>query len=742
MTVFFGCIGPVDEGGNARGRYERGQFEHTLAGTVTFRWNLGTGSGILNTGDGYGYGIYTLAELGLSAYPEARLWIDEAVASDWIVGPPHYFFTVNMDLLPPGHHVMRVEGRGGGQSYFCSNVLFHTGLPIPTDQPQWIWSAPTKFDQSYVTLSSDRAVRVWYPGFVPKPRTSPMPARVAEPYTTLLPPSQQWVTRLGVFTSAGLVRRFTTRSGRVGCANYQQYHYFDQRTDRVPLVDGDRGTAVGGHVVAARVAPNGSFYWLAANGRIGWTGTTGKTLTILGRHLRSGPDGTALNPTPALQPYTYNPADRMAAIEWFCDWKTPGMQQDFSEPWDLAFYPDAPASPGHPLVLFTDTQPMTGGTPSLTGIGRVCMMDHTPAHAGGVSAVWELWTHPVTDAQPWGIDRGPDGRYYVTCCMTHDIWALEIAVDGMEPNVSPRLVSAERVFQSALRPTLADLGLRERFEQRSPIAAQTLRDRYNRDGGPGVGSLIFPQSLRFLSDGTALVFCRYTFTIHRIDFSARTVTLFASHPAVGSADLRDWVADVNVDGTTGPRDLVRATVWGMSTDAMWTADGVYQGRFLPGGRSVADMLVTEGPADYHVGFAYPWGVASGRGKLVLWGTGATQAFALVTKRQPTDPVFNPSLYAVGQKAYRHPPGQTPSFTLSHGDEFQGQLGLPVPDELAGMPDADLGAYWRAGLGTGIPRAFTDAEVAGLIYYTRWGAVAGPPPLPVLDAPQTLHAVLT
>lgn len=740
MTVFFGCIGPVDEGGNARGRYERGQFEHTLSGVVTFRWNLGTEGGMANTGEGYGWGVYMLAQLGLTAYPEARLWIDETPAGEWIAGPPHYLFTVDLDLLAPGHHVLRVEGRGGGQPYFCSNVLFHTGALIPADQPQWIWSAPTKFDWAYRTLSSDHAVRLEYPGFVPKPATAPMPARVAEPYTTLLPHSQQWVTRMGVFAGAGLVRRFTTRGGRVGCANYEQYHYFDQRSDKVPLVDGDRGVSTGGHVVAGRVAPNGSFYWLAANGRIGWTGTTGKTLTILGRHLKGG---TALAPAPALQPYAYSPTDVAGALEWFCDWKTPGMQPDFREPWDLAFYPDAPSSPGHPLVLFTDTQPMTGGLASTTGIGRVCMMDHTPAHTGGVAAVWELWKHPVKDAQPWAIDRGPDGRYYVTCCMTHEIWALEIAVDGTEPAVSPRLVSAERVFQSALRPTLADLGLRERFEQKSPIAAQTLRDRYNRDGGPGVGSLIFPQSLRFLSDGTAQVFCRYTFTVHNFDPATGQTEVFAAHPGVGAADLRDWVADVNVDGTTGPRDLVRATAWGMDTDAMWTADGVYQGRFLPKGRWVADMLVSDGPADKHVGFAYPWGIASGQGKLALWGTGATQSFALVTKRQPTDPAFNQSLYVAGQNAYRTPPAGTPSFTLSHGDEFQGQLGLPVPDELAAMTDADLAAYWQAGLGTGIPRAFTDAEVAGLIYYTRWNAVPGAvaPPMVTRQAPVEIHATV-
>jgi hypothetical protein len=741
MTLFFACVWPFDEAGNARGRYDRRQGEYTIAAPITTSWNIGTEGGI----GGGGWQIYTLAELGLAAYPGVRLMLDEAAVTDYTPpGPPIYSFPVDPAALPPGHHVMRIEARSG--DWFCSNVLFHTGPPIPLDEPHWIQSAPTKFDKTFAwAVYSDRAVKVWYPGFVPTPKTSSLPPRIAEPYNTILPASQLWVTRMSVCIPGGLARRFTRRQDsttglpRVGNASYQQYHYYDSRGDWVPLVDGDRGVSALGHVVAGRVAANGSLYWLATNGRVGWTGTNGKTLTIAGRHRKSGPSGTHLSPTPSLQPYWQSGPDIAASMEWMADWKTPGMAQYFREPWDLAFWEDPPAAPAHPLILFTDTQPMTGAMKSPTGIGRVCMMDHTPVHTGGLPPVWEIWKHPVPDAQPWGIDRGPDGRYYVTCCMTHEIWALEIAVDGTEPSVSPRLVSAERVFRSALTPTLGALGMSERFEQQSTVPIDTLRATYNKDGAFGTASLIFPQSIRFLSDGTAIVACRYTFTLHRIDFRVGTVQLFGRHNPPGS---RDWSLDVNKDGTTGPKDLIRGLTWYMDSDGSWLPTGAWGGRFLPKGNSIADMQVVEGPADKHIGVSYPWFVASGGGCLYLGGTGAMQGCWLVTKRQATDPAFNITLYTTGRNAYRYPPDRTPSFTLSHGDEFQGQLGLPVPDELAAMADADLAAYWRAGLGTGIPRNFTDAQIAGLLYYTRWNAVRPAGPLPPDTTPPTAPTRLT
>ncbi len=712
MPVFFACIGPVDEGGNARGRYDRMQFEHTLSGTVVFRWNLGSEGGILNTAQGYGWHIYQPVELGLTSYPDVRLWIDEKSVGDWISGPPHYLFSVNVDALISGHHVMRVEGRGGGQPYFCSNVLFHTGPPIPLDQPQRIWSAPCKFDYAYRELSSDRAVSVTYPGFVPTPNCKLIPARITEPWTDLS--TKLWVTRMGISIPGGLGRAFTIRNNHVGCANYQQYHYFDSRYDRVSLRDGLRGTSTLGHCVAGRVAPNGSLYWLSTNPRLGWTSLSGKTLTVAFRHLKSGINGSALNPTPALQPYIGDSVARNERLETFVNWRTPVSSPTLFEPWDLAFWSGGQVLPGHPLVLITDTQPMTTYG-SKTGISRVVAVDHTPVHTGGLPHAWEIWRHPTPGAEIWGIDRNPlTGRYHVSGCMSHDEWALEISVTGEPGNLDVQLKSAERVWISAKQPLLKDIGLYERFMQYAGNPA-TLRSSWNVDGPLGTASAIFPQALRFMSDGSRLIASRYTFSIHR-RYPDNHTEVFAAHPnPIGG---RDWVLDVNTDGSTGPKDLVRGNVWYSASDAQWTEDGIYRGRALPEARTSADMLVIEGPSEYFRGVPYPWMMASGNGAVWFAATGSN-GFWRMTKRQQTDPILNAVLYAKGRNLYKN---ASPSFTLSHGNEFQNLLGTSVPDELAEMSDSDLGTFWRAGLGTGIPRVFSDADIAALIYYTRWNAV--------------------
>jgi len=335
-----------------------------------------------------------------------------------------------------------------------------------------------------------------------------------------------------------------------------------------------------------------------------------------------------------------------------------------------------------------------------------------------------------------------DGRYYVAGIMAHDLCALDVNVVGTEPNVIPRQTVAERVFESVLKPTLADLGMTERFEQVPRFTAQQLRDKYCKDGPFGVASITFPQSIRFMSDGRALVAERYTKALRLVDFRARTVETFAHHWHDSAYD-RDWTLDVNVDGTTGPKDLVLGTLWYPETDLQWTADGVSHGRWVPEGASIADLQVVEGPADKMVGQSYVWFVASGYGRRYTGSTGH-HGFSMVTRRQPTDPVLNSTLYVAGRSAYRYGGGDVPSFTLSHGDEFQGQLGLPVADELAQMSDLELAAYFRAGLGTGIPRTYTDAEMAALIYYTRWNAVGnvGPPPPVTRTAPNQITAIVT
>lgn len=731
MTVFFGCIGPVDEGGNARGRYERGQVEHTLVGRVTFRWNLGHGGGILNTAQGPGWHIYKPVELGLVVYPDARLWIDEEPVSDWVSGPPHYLFPVDLEALRPGHHTMRVEGRGGGQSYFASNVLFHTGAPLPIDQPQDVWSAPCKFDIAYGHLTSDQAVKIHYPGFAPTPKNLPAPPRIAEPWTDLS--TKLWLTRMGLSIRGGIGRKFSLRNNRVGTVSRQQYHPFDLRGDAVPLIDGNRGVSTLGHGMGGRVAQNGSLYWVAGNPRLGWTGLNGNTLTIAFRHLKAGAGGSNIKPVSELNPYAWDGAAKAKLMETLIEWKTPYPNVGVLEPWDIAFWTGGQVMPRHPVVLMTDTQPMTGGSASKTGISCIIAIDHTPVHTGGRPHGWVVWQHPTSGAELWGIDRNPlTGRYHTDGCLSNDEWALDL--DGIftgEPGhleFHPEAVKAERVWISAKLPTLAQFGLYERYVQKGgdPVA---YRSAWNADGPLGTAATAFPQSLRFLSDGSRLIASRYTYTIHHRDAANRT-TVFANHPSSVVKGALDWVMDVNIDGTTGPKDLVRTTVWGADTSAQFTADGIYRGWAIPRGREIADMFMHDGPPENFSGADYGWMIASGQGAVWFNATGSNGLWRM-TKRLPSDPVVNVAVYKAGRRLYRNPP-TPPSFTLSHGEDFQGQFGLPVPDELAQMTDPDLAAFWRAGLGTGIPRTFSDTDVAALIYYTRWNAVqpVGPPPVDI------------
>jgi hypothetical protein len=691
--------------------------------------------------------VYTPALLGLTLYPEARLLIDEEPYSDWLPGPPPYLFPVDFDaMIRPDvdHHVMRLELRSPAQPWLstrCSNVMFHVGPPLPLDLPRWVWSAPCKFDFAYQQVTgSDKAVKVWYPGFAPTPKNLPVPPRVAEPWTSLSTPL--WITRMGLSIEGGIGRKFALRDGRIGTMSRQQYHPFDLRTaDAIPLIDGNRGVTTVGHCVAGRVAENQSLYWLDTNWRLGWTGLNGTTLTIAGRHLKPGPGGSQLKPTSELNPAAWDGKAKAALLETRINWRTPYPNADILEPWDIAFWTGGQVLAKHPLVLMTDTQPMTGGSASKTGISCLIAFDHTPVHTGGQPDAWVVWQHPVKGAEMWGIDRNPlTGRYHVTSCIGNDEWALDLegAFTGEPGHLEfhPEAVKAERVWVSAYTPTLAHLGLYERYVQKAGDPA-VYRSKYDIDGPAGTAASCFPQSLRFMSDGSRLIAERYTYSIRRRDAANRT-TLFANHPNSAVKGGLDWVMDINQDGTTGPKDLVRTTTWAMDMAAQFTADGVYRGWAIPRATTVANMFLVEGPTEYFTGASYPWMITSGQGAVWFAPTGSNGLYRM-TKRQPTDPAINVSLYTRGRQLYR---SAAPSFTLSHGEDFQGQFGLPVPDELAAMSDPDLAAYWRAGLGTGIPRTFTDADVAALIYYTRWNAVppSGPPPPP--PTTQTLRVAKT
>ncbi len=735
------------------GRYARLLYVHDLHGAYTFEFAVCDEGG---------------ARLALSPAPAVQFILDGLDVGAPVVGNVTRL-TVDLTSYPWDPDTLqhclwgRVVGPPVPGGLWMLGVTFSTGEPAPLTQPGWCWICTTKYDVAYSIFGSDEPVRIWYPGhqvnppaarFVPPRALRPesdvypvedrlLPPRelrpVAQPYSTILPFAQQWLTGLGSI-QRGLCRRpgvveSSLHPGvpRVAVTAKEQYAYFDGvqnlatargAKDYVPLVDGPRGAGQLGHGWSGWVArhsdpaKSGGVFITCTNSRYVYAHRfDGRLVTVAGRRLRSEDDFTGTTPgVPATQRVTgllpsafTHGAVREGQMEWVADWQD--EIHDFSEPWGavpLGDYPTPLADIHHELHGVIDTLN-----------DRIAYVDHRLCHeAAGRRPTVRTFTRFPSGSQPW------DG---VRIFGTDEIWVPEFMGHALV-HVNARTGEiVERIESAGPKPTLADIGVAARGEMKPTIPRDTLVSRYVVDGPVGVASFVFPQALRHDSHGNLLFACRYTHTLHRFDRATRIISLVAKLRDWTTQDTRDICLDVNWDGTCGPLDCMRVTQWGQNTDAIYSAGGGWLGTIFP--RSdMYRLLVTEGPLDWAQTWNYPCMVASGLGRVYLVGTGSNQGLWMLTRRLATDPMLDAASYQRGLKAWKAGHGG-PSFALSNGEEGQGHLGLPTWDDLALLPDVELAQALRAGAGTGIPRTISDATVTDLIYAIRWHAVTTPTEAP-------------
>lgn len=764
-----------NERGNTFGRYEREQRNHPakdndpagaavghlLPGVQHFQMVMTDDGGRVAVRHPWDPAAPTFT---LGAYPNVRLLLGGGGAdpqlypmTDWLGTDPTKWigaFTIDADgtlvladgtRLPPGQCVFWADMiyTPGVVKRACT--MFSTGAAPAAGVPTHVWVGPNKFDfaWSHVALS-DMPVKLTHTGgpflqtrkrlVIPKtvvpwaPRPTPAPSQ----WPAM---GQMWADRLSVSVKVALVRR-PVRSGKgypSSCVR-QEYHYYDavhaneNATDAgtwITSVDGPAGVGMPGMIVSGQVGPTpalaGLFYVSTAPAHIGYIHLDGRKTTIAGHiTIPMGDDFTTRPPTtvPTAEHGYWEDGSASSTVKLIGTW-VDGSSPGFAEPWDVQ-YVLARFLPGDPHpeeYIVADTLKH-----------RLVHVDHRPAHAaaGAQPECRTLATFPLkigtaAGEEPWACPIGPDGRAYVTCFRSHRIYAVDLTT-GVK----------EVIVDSLFKPSLTDIGT-TRGQQQSAFTDAVLAARYSRDGGPGLHSLPFPQAARFDSTGKLIVANRYLNNVYEVDVATKVVRLlFHVDMHDKGYDVRDVSIDVNASGTTGPLDSIRWSGWYVGTQNHYTRAGGWIGQVY---QEQGARDLTRGPFDRWIGGGYIWAMASGFGYLYLGQVSAAGVWRLRWRQGEAAP---PSNYGLGLQVYMlggvSGGPVRPSFYMSHGVDGQGQFAVGHTfDDMAGMTDADLGAYIQSGMGTPVPRPeITGTNLAALMTYIRWNGTAvgegeGPPP---------------
>lgn len=714
MARYYLAFGKPNEGPFSA--YVRYQFFHKIGGTYRVELFLTTDQGVKQNGK-------------LTSYPDVQLIVDRATIGDWQVAPGLYVWDLDTRQFSEGSHALYAQARWPGSGH----EVLTLGVPVIVDNDgkpvagkQQIWQTPLKFDLHYTHMLSDMPDAVTYPGqpvardefVIPHRQADPMPGQI-------LPADQLWVERIPNSIAQGsAIRLFNQRrSGDISITPVQYYFYTHTDQQNLPMLDGAHNSATLPALVSGRVSPEGTgVYWIASTGRLGFTSTTGRTITLGGWKLKESEN------QPQWQEYTaVEGAQRdwwMSKLDLVGDWKDD--PKGFKEPWDVAMlhvHDDPSYETGYHRGLITDTLHH-----------RLVYWDHV--HTPTPHSEFSTFTQFPIDAEPWGIDSHDEHfPFYVTDYARGAIY--EVHEDG----------NYIEVAKSAQHFTDAQIGVKLRRDV-SGFTPSYLRTNLSKDGAFGEANIIRPQICRLDSTGTKLVFVeRYTFAVRMADLVAKTIKTINVLPREGwYQNMFDINMDLDKWGNAGPKDAIYVTGWYQETDWAFKIDGTYLGNWY--NRKTADgrgYPLVRGPLNRASVLVYPWMSAVGRDGSKWIASGGAQLMR-ITKKKPTDPNVDLAKYIRGMDIYKRGgigSPKRPSFVLQHGNTGQDLLGGMTFDDMARMSDADLGAYIQSGMGSDIARPeIIGTHLSDLIYYIRWNAYTvpdgtEPPPVTLPSPPSNL-----
>jgi hypothetical protein len=589
--------------------------------------------------------------------------------------------------VPDGSHYLTAQWSWDGAQRIVVldvPVTVNNG-DVPTGA-QAIAVTPWKMREEFGAQREGSAF-VWFPGRLPTPRGTPAPVRPAVPYDEVLPLHELWAERMTTaYTVNQLPREFSRHpSGAVTIAPRQLYFLSDHdilRTGRHR--DGPRNVGSIGHAVNGYVEPDGSLVTVTANGRIARIDLEGNIETLVGWRNKPG----VLNP--AWESWKEDRDFFMEGFELVGEFVD--GPETLNKPWDVA------ADPHDPQVLYV----------SDTGNQRIVRVD-TSRYPPEVTTLAGSLTREAgyrdgigADAlffNPWGIAIGEDRILYVSDGRNSAIRTVELDTGKVET-----------LFKSPVNPPHHDL---------HPRPAQELRAEILRSGSlddPHT-TMLHPHGLRFDSEGRLIVAQHHVYALGRIDLWRRTIEHFAEL----HGDHRGGGKEINlaVDrwGVVGPKDDVFVVYWRQNAHERYGADGTRRPNFVAG-RSGVGLL--RGPMSAMIRTAYPWMVVVGEDASLWHCQTAGEGCWRITRRLPSDPEPDLTLYFRGREVYIQSNGpENPPLAQLHGTEGVDLLGGSGFDALGALSDSELATHIR----TEWRRPDLGGEdLAALIYYIKWNSV--------------------
>ena len=674
--------------------------------------------------------------------------------------------------LADGSHGIDLDVDWPNNYVRSTGVLFTSGPPLGWEVPQPLAVCPTALDFAFGAVFSSGCTTVPYPN--PEPDIEPW-NRVSKavPYTVFPGTGQDrvtqnntrlnayWIESLGEWAHQKIPRNpicsSANRDGREGpcrihTANIQPYAIEDAYSTSIidgqgtsnpitPMIDGPRGIGTIAKVVDAHWCA-GNIYMGESTGRISWLQGrgpgTGRILTAAGNRQTPG------------HPYGYwkeNQSPQFNShLEFHGTWVAGHTgPTTFNELWGKVILDLASCNAGtgahHFLIMDSKNN-------------RLVYANHLPAHEPGgrplLSVAVNFSNNLALCRWPWTGDLRPqgDGWVYVACMMSH----TTIRTRPMVPGLYSGTWETELVWDSAKKPTREQIGVVDTACRGCPHRATgmittQIRAAYHADGPPGVSSQIFPQALRFDSQGKMIVASRYGFALfeHELDpdvtkplvVNSRQFAAWNAMPEV-SADWRDVTIDVNWHGGAGQLDMIRILGWGQGTPFAFTRQGAHLGALWP---DAPKKTLATGQMSGAYQLQYPWVAATNKDGEEIYFPSSDPMGIIRRLKLPSDVPVDLALYERGFNTWKGG-GGGPSFSLTHGQHGLAPLAPITMDTLGGMADAAICAEFRSGLRTGIPRTLSDADCPAVVYFVRQDSkrVQGaepPPPPPPTSYPITL-----
>jgi len=676
MSVYFVPANPSSGEGGTYLRYPR--YSHFTSRPVTWTWGFSAGH-------------------GLTTFPAIRLLIDGVPVTDFVQPATNeYVFTFD-----PGDGRFVTEFEGTTFEVLNQAFSVRTGSPLPDGD---CWATPTRLERDY-GLAKNASVKIPY-GLTAT--NFPYKERIAEPYTQVLAANKLWGRHMVTHTHGAMIRRWVRLpDGTLNIEPSQKYAFWEAKGRYSPddlrppiqhLRDGNRGVGTLGYIYKIIISPvDSGFYYTEVNGRIGFTRFDGNISSFAGWRLKDlKMHSEVLRQTPVVDRDAYDLSWENAG-----DWSRVPDPKAFNEVWGF----DGIGEPGGGLHEFWIADTLNN---------RVLYLNHYTAH----SSNYRLAQYPPAGYTP---PSSPTGQSQIVKFEdASEPWDCSITeIDGVKwlyfseyrgNAISRRRLDGtgfkETVIKCSIDPTDQQLGVPAPYHSPphrlwgSNTPQDQIRANFKIDGPPGVATCVHPQAIAFDSSGRLTWVEPYTNLLRRFE-NGQVVTI-----AELTKPADTWNLAIDTEGTCGPKDDIFVKGWWL-TDFRYSVDGVKRGGIING---VQSQQILNGPAEWCRIPGYGWGLAVRHGRIILQGSAGGWQFIEYTKKQPTDP--NIDFARVVTFANNHwNLGST--LALTHGPWGQGELGLPMMEELGSWDDDTLRAFFTS-------HGIADTEEG--IYFVRANTV--------------------